>query len=242
MKYTIFIIFGILLFLFNLHETFNIGIVNRIPIGRGDYLTRNSEIRFTDSKDVEHTPNVGEHFNYEPLDNIYLENGQWYFYTDTDINLPNTVDDTLLQQIRDSINNEIDKRRKREKKLNAFNRFNDYGLNSLNEYEINLLLDTEIPLDTEIQLSEDQIDLLNSRLFNITHGIIEINLLGRNFNTLNIYDIYLTFDWTYYQRFPLGNIADNIWKFKLNDLITILFQIVVAQRKKNPYQNILCNF
>jgi len=234
-QYCYFIIFGIILyFIFNLHEKFNISIVYRIPIGNNPYLTRNSNIRLSDVENVDHTPYADEdHYEYLPLNQLYLENGQWYFYTDRDVDLP-FMPDSLLTDIRDSINQEIINRRKREKEMNAYNKFIQFGLNSLNKNEIHLLLDTENP---DIILTEAQDDLLNSRLINIRYGRIEL-YLNRRDTILNLYNnIDLTLNWQYfynYDQYDLGVILGDIWRFEINDLIRKLKDIVNMQKRNEP--------
>ena len=234
-QYCFFIIFGIVLYLiFNLYEKFNIGIVYRIPIGNNPYLTRNSNIRLRDVENVDHTPFADEdHFVYLPLNQLYLEDGQWYFYTDRDVDLPFLTED-LIEQIRDSINQEIINRRKKEKEMNAYHKLNQFGFNSLNENEINLLLDTDNP---DIILTDRQNDLLNSRLINIRNGRIELYYNQRD-TILNLYNnINLTLNWDHfydYTQIGLGVINGNLWRFQINDLIRILYNIVNIQRRNEP--------
>ena len=237
-----FIIFGIILYLLlNTYNGFSIGILYRIPIGNNPYLTKNSEIRLNDANLESSTPDPNEPFHYLPENNLYLVNGQWYFYTDTDIDLPFVPDDSLIEQIRNSIIQEIANRRKKEKEINAYNKYIEFGLNSLNENEINLLLNTDNP---DITLTEEQIDLINSRLINIRYGRIEINISDRD-RILNLYNnIDLRLNWQQYINFTqygLGFIQGNIWTFQINDLLQIFINIVRMQRSNQPIPEIYIN-
>ena len=117
----------------------------------------------------------------------------------------------------------------------TYHRFNQFGFNSLNENEINLLLDTENP---DIILTEPQYDLLNSRLINIRYGRIELYLNRRDDTILNLYNnINLTLNWQYfynYDQYDLGVILGDIWRFEIDDLIRKLKDIVNMQKRNEP--------
>ena len=102
LKYLIFITIGILLYLLlNRYNTFSIGAILRIPLGTSLVV---NQIDFTNSENVPHTPRIGG-YTYQPINQIYWANGQYYYYTD--INMHEIMYGDYDQTLIDNINNNI---------------------------------------------------------------------------------------------------------------------------------------
>ena len=106
LRYLIFITIGILLYLLlNRYNTFSIGAILRIPLGTSLVL---DQIDFTHSENVPHTPRAPRpllsrrgKYTYQPINQIYMVDGQYYYYTDINMQeiMYGTYDDSLIETI-----------------------------------------------------------------------------------------------------------------------------------------------
>ena len=114
-KYTIFILIGILIFLLlNRYNTFSVGAVLKIPLGTNLAV---DQINFRDAENVAHTPVIHNTNMYHPINQIYLENGDYYYYVDINIeDLRTCIPDDLIDIINRSIETFDPDRQEREER------------------------------------------------------------------------------------------------------------------------------
>jgi len=106
LKYLIFIIIGIILYIYiNSYNTFSIGVIWRIPLGIIGILNEDN-IDLTRAEQVTPLMLQNENFRYSPLNRIYFVDNNYYYYTDTNIDEMLTggpIDETFIENINAQI-------------------------------------------------------------------------------------------------------------------------------------------
>tara|TARA_B110000495_G_C22777218_1_gene454647 strand:- start:144 stop:584 length:441 start_codon:yes stop_codon:yes gene_type:complete len=123
LKYLLFIIIGIILYLYNRKDGFSIGAIWRIPLGLVPILQVDN-IDLTRAEAVDTTPLLEEgNFRYAPINQIYNVDDNYYYYTDTNMNdmLTGPIDENFINTINNQIriiqNQESDRDRERQEIL-----------------------------------------------------------------------------------------------------------------------------
>ena len=159
LRYLIFITIGILLYLLlNIYNTFSIGGIIRIPLGTSLVV---DQINFMDSENVPHTPRITAN-TFRPIDHIYLENGQYYYYTDInmqdiydangnyDENLIETINNNIIQATeQERIARQERERRARIARQERERRARIQFLNMMQKSDDNLFKDGDIVIFTD---------------------------------------------------------------------------------------------